>query len=230
MKKIMFNDKFGLTDLVLSGRKTQTRRIISLSEDDEQYLDTAFDWDLRESVIIDRYAHYKVGDVVAVAQKYFDLYHAYKPSETAETFWRQNGSKGWANKMFVKAELMPHYIKITNIRVERLRDISDEDCLEEGIGTSGSINLKYYFFVHGRVEDLVRCSTPREAFAKLIDKVSGNGTWNSNPYVFVYDFKFFRKEKDRWRQIEAFCDDCFLRPCSFGPCDDLKEHLKSLES
>lgn len=29
MKKIMFNDKYGLTQAVLEGRKTQTRRIIS---------------------------------------------------------------------------------------------------------------------------------------------------------------------------------------------------------
>ena len=29
MKKIMFNDRFGLTEAVLSGRKTQTRRIIT---------------------------------------------------------------------------------------------------------------------------------------------------------------------------------------------------------
>lgn len=30
---------------------------------------------------------------------------------------------------------------------------------------------------------------PCEAFAVLIDKVSGKGTWESNPYVFVYDFE-----------------------------------------
>ena len=32
-------------------------------------------------------------------------------------------------------------------------------------------------------------NTPREAFAHLIDKVSGKGTWDKNPYVFVYDFE-----------------------------------------
>ena len=31
--------------------------------------------------------------------------------------------------------------------------------------------------------------TPREAFASLIDKVSGRGTWKSNPWVFVYEFE-----------------------------------------
>lgn len=38
---------------------------------------------------------------------------------------------GWDNKMFVRAEHMPHRIRITDIRVERLQDISDEDCLRK---------------------------------------------------------------------------------------------------
>lgn len=33
---------------------------------------------------------------------------------------------------------------------------------------------------------------PREAYASLIDKVSGKGTWDSNPYVFVYDFELVK--------------------------------------
>ena len=34
--------------------------------------------------------------------------------------------------------------------------------------------------------------TPREAYAALIDKVSGKGTWQNNPYVFVYDFELIK--------------------------------------
>lgn len=34
-------------------------------------------------------------------------------------------------------------------------------------------------------------NTPRDAFSALIDKVSGKGTWESNPYVWVYEFKLF---------------------------------------
>ena len=34
--------------------------------------------------------------------------------------------------------------------------------------------------------------TPREAFAALIDKVSGKGTWESNPYVWVYEFELMK--------------------------------------
>lgn len=42
MKKIMFNDKYGLTEAVLEGRKTQTRRVINLTGYDKRYLDEAF--------------------------------------------------------------------------------------------------------------------------------------------------------------------------------------------
>lgn len=33
---------------------------------------------------------------------------------------------------------------------------------------------------------------PRQAFASLIDKVSGKGTWERNQYVFVYEFKLIK--------------------------------------
>ena len=82
MKKMMFDDKYGLTKAVLSKSKTMTRRMIPLTEDDKKYLDTAFDWDLREAVILDRYARYKVGDEVAICQSYKELMEKeYLPSK-----------------------------------------------------------------------------------------------------------------------------------------------------
>lgn len=91
-------------------------------------------------------------------------------------------------KMFVKAEYMPHHIRITDVRVERLQDISDEDCLREGVLFSERYAMPYgipdyphYGFFY--------YNTPREAFAALIDKVSGQGTWDSNPLVWVYSFE-----------------------------------------
>lgn len=35
-------------------------------------------------------------------------------------------------------------------------------------------------------------NTPREAFASLIDKVSGCGTWASNPWVMAYEFELVK--------------------------------------
>ncbi len=93
---------------------------------------------------------------------------------------------GWTNKMFVRADLMPHRIRITNIKVERLQDISHEDCLKEGIynwpnGDTWTYGNSWYAF-----------ATPQEAFAEMIDKVHCKGTWNINPYVFVYEFELLK--------------------------------------
>jgi hypothetical protein len=130
-------------------------------------------------------SRYKVGEVVAIAQKYADL--AYDGE-----FFRLLGKvifeKGSHNKMFVKADFMPHRIRITNIRVERLQDISEEDCIAEGVWRDDNVGLEgTMFWYHGLANSSFR--TPQQAYASLIDRISGKGTWESNPYVFVYDFE-----------------------------------------
>ena len=87
---------------------------------------------------------------------------------------------------------MPHQIRITNVRIERLQDISDEDCLKEGLEWDG---VAFQYYVNYKKETRHKTflgKTPREAFAGLIDKVSGKGTWERNPYVWVYDFELVK--------------------------------------
>lgn len=209
MKKIVFNDKYGLTQAVLEGRKTQTRRMLNptmffqkletyegwpnedirawkrscnrrLYEAQGDTLQQMLDYALSSS-------RYKLGEVVAVAQKYKDI-ALDMPVELAAELIKQ---PGWNNKMFVKADLMPHHICITNIRVERLQDISEEDCLKEGIWRDDNVGLEgVTYWYHGLANSSFR--TAKEAYASLIDKISGKGTWESNPWVFVYDFELVK--------------------------------------
>ena len=206
MKKIIFNDRYGLTQAVLEGRKTMTRRTIPLTDADRECLDTAFDFDLREWVIIDRYARYKVGEEVAVAQRYRDI-----PTDVLmqrrtdgktdrwpfESLLRQ--SHGWSNKQGVVASLMPHRIRITAIKVERLQDISEEDCLKEGIeevfpyiDRNPNDRLRTFQYFDNAKKRLHRWSPANECFGHLIDKICGKGTWESNPYDFAYSFELIR--------------------------------------
>ena len=193
MKKIMFNDKYGLTQAVLVGRKTQTRRIAYMPNgfitfDDEDFQLKKLDNGQTLLTLCNnsfKTARYKIGEEVAIAQKYADL--AYDGE-----FFRLLGKvifeKGCHNKMFVRADLMPHRIRITNIRVERLQDISEDDCLKEGIWREDNVGLEgVTYWYHGLANSSFR--TPQEAYASLIDSISGKGTWASNPYVFVYDFE-----------------------------------------
>lgn len=99
----------------------------------------------------------------------------------------------WTNKMFVKADLMPRHIEFTDRKVERLQDISDEDCLKEGIyEDSGDDEFPPSIFYEFEGNKDNGFDTPREAFAALIDKVSGKGTWESNPYVWAYEFELMK--------------------------------------
>ena len=183
MKKIMFNDKYGLTQAVLEGRKTQTRRTF-LKPGEETLLHS-----ITSEYLISVKSRYKVGETVAIAQSYKGIHaevlREVGPMDLKKEF-RQ--SKGYANKMFVQAEKMPHAIRIANIRIERLQDISDEDCMKEGIWRDDNVGFKgTTYWYHGLVNSSFR--TPQDAYASLIDRISGKGTWATNPYVFVYDFE-----------------------------------------
>lgn len=193
---------------MLDGRKTMTRRIIKCPgtfkgewvagfnihrcHSDKKIVGypCMYDADGREFDSGEIISRYKVGEVVAIAQSYETVYSE-QGLETLDMLvsgWKY--SKGWRNKLFVRADLMIHHIRITNLKVERLQDISDEDCLKEGIyEDSGDDEFppSIFYDFEGNKDD--GFDTPREAFASLIDKVSGKGAWESNPYVFVYEFK-----------------------------------------
>lgn len=198
----MFNDAYGLTQATIEGRKKNTRRA-EFTDEEQQVLNEADDvymdgddvvahFDSAEDV---RFAtRYKVGEVVAVAQNYERIHDEIcKTSRYDGLYVVLSNTAGWRNKMFVKAELMPHRIRITGKRAERLQDISDEDCIKEGIRKFVP-NFPVDFPIHPIhyvVGDILR-DTPREAFSALIDKVSGRGTWASNPWVVAYEYELIK--------------------------------------
>lgn len=238
MQKITFNDRYGLTQAVIEGRKTMTRRLINPMPKDctirHKACSGAYWSDKPMSLVVDRdtggiyckycgngvrlwdegyhyNTKYKVGEVVAVAQRYSTIAAGHPD---VDTFLLQVAKAhkisiesvqdlaGWNNKMFTKAELMPHRIRITGIKCEGLQDISDEDCIREGVN-GGYIG----YYVPGiKCRDWEKEShvettdggvwklfpTPRKAFASLIDKVSGRGTWGLNPWVVVYEFELVK--------------------------------------
>lgn len=190
MKKIMFNDKFLLTKAVLDGTKIMTRWLLKEGTPLGNWEETA------------KCLPYKVGDIVAIAQPYKDIIECM--AEYSDIIINVDGSinreykAGWTNKMFVRANLMPHHIRITDVKVERLQDISKEDCLKEGIIFLESLSIigedAYFFTVKHKVRQMYDnilkfFSSPQRAYADLIDKISGKGTWESNPWVEAYTFE-----------------------------------------
>ena len=154
---------------------------------------------------------FKDGEVVAVAQSYCSIAEELENSNnaTCAAHYEKNVQKaseyiswmehpGFNNKMFVAADMMIHQIRITDVRVERLQDISDEDCLKEGVVKDtcktyfNGYTVKFSLDQYNNILSSEWFRTPREAFAHLINKASKKGTWESNPYVFVYDFELVK--------------------------------------
>lgn len=206
MNKIMFDDNVKLTQLVIEELKTNTRRIIPQSELDkinrfqEEYYDLTFD-KLEGVELIKHYylvekrgrLPYQIGEIVAVAQSYKTLFEEQR--DDVSRLFDLRDTAGWNNKMFVKAALMHRRIQMLDVKFEILQDISDEDCLKEGIIKEWHVpSCKNYYYVPGievkSVEDVH--DTPKEAFAHLINKVSRKDVWSLNPYVYAYDFKLVK--------------------------------------
>jgi hypothetical protein len=213
MKKILFNDKYGLTEAVLNGTKTMTRRFISSDftggykyemDDHPLRVDEYRHLSVSNNTIISYFPKYKIGEIIAIAQSYKDCgYDGFDEIENDKIHTPNglptkyvNEEAGWNNKMFVKSSLMKHHIEITGVYIEKLNDISDDDCLKEGISriTKGD---KHYLnknicartdgFGFGDCKTLFH--SLKTAYSYLIDAIGGKGTWGMNQYVFVYSFK-----------------------------------------
>ena len=192
MKKIMFSDKHLLTQAVLAGQKTMTRRLLR----DNVPLGN---WE--ETV---KHLPYKVGEVIAIAQPYKDIIERLPMYSDAilgvDGIPRKEFKAGWTNKMFVKADLLPHHIRITDVKVERLQDISDDDILREGIRKESYAGGCMYFYNKAyirkgnRYVEPIYNTTPMRAFASLIYKVCGGETWESNPWVVAYSFELIKSK------------------------------------
>lgn len=172
MKKIMFNDTCELTKLVLTGKKTMTRRAIPpyiiLDYNVDYNIDTI---DINYFIL--KHSRYHLGEKVAIAQSYREC-----------GFTQLQQHQGWKNKMFTKPTLLPHLLQITEIKVERLQDIKTAEIRQEGVNFDEILGMyqvgtKYF-------------ERAKEAFEYLIDQVSGKGTWQTNPYVFAYSFKLIQ--------------------------------------
>lgn len=167
MRGIMFNERYGLESAVLNGSKTRTWRA-------------------------DKKPRYEVGEIVAIKQCYCLIYgedDGFLESKVSDDVLINKifTSAGWRNKMFVKNELMPHKIRITAIKKCRLQDLTDEECLSEGLK-----NGRDFGYIYGKGNNPRRFLTPTAAFSTLINKLNGKGFWESNPEGYAYEFELVK--------------------------------------
>lgn len=86
--------------------------------------------------------------------------------------------------MFMPLELSRITLEITEVRAQRLHDISDDDARAEGMPPDGPVEA----LINGERGKLYLFD-PRTAYAYLWDSINGRGSWKSNPWVWALTFK-----------------------------------------
>lgn len=186
MKGICFTEP--LFHKVVKGEKTQTRRGAT-----HQHFSYSELSNVKQGVYIHpAIPKYKVGEKVYLKEPYSIIADYEKGLITKYKFdYPASFSHKWSNKLFMPESAARYFIEITAVRAERLQDITEEDCIKEGIEYSPeAVPIGYPFGAEFPYNNgFHNYTTAKEAYAALINKINGKGTWEKTPFVWVYDFR-----------------------------------------
>ena len=194
MKPILFNT--AMVQAILEGRKTQTRRIVKVADSASMlgfvYADSivgkrkpnkvgcvGFDDGSCGDVFV-RPA-YQIGDILYIRETWakWGIRPLYKADNVDDEFLQMVGLK-WKPSIHMPKADVRIFLKVTNVRVERLQNISAEDAIAEGC---------WYGKGSGEIDHPVG----NNLFQNLWNSINGKDAWEQNPYVFVYEFEKVEK-------------------------------------
>lgn len=200
IKPILFNTE--MVRAILDGKKTCTRRIVKGAiPDDAMWGYTMFTPKgciSCRGVYADEYGEkffrlpYQQGDILYVRETWghpislnSDKQYVFRADKIAEIGFK-NDSHIWHPSIHMPKEAARIWLKVTDIRVERLQDIDGKGCVKEGIEEEP---LKYVGeeFVKGMYHDLWDSTIKKSD----LDRYG----WNANPWVWVIEFERCEKPK-----------------------------------
>lgn len=180
-----------MVQAILSGDKTITRRVMKPQPTDDD-IKMIKNWDDETIPTL----KYKVGDFLWVRetwrwieQETGGYRYEYKATE------KINLSVKWRPSIYMPRAALRLFLKVTNIRVERLQEITEQDALNEGIVDYKDGTYKNYYRKKGLTDqDGVECLGPIASFQSLWQTINGFESWDNNPFVLVITFKVIRYE------------------------------------
>ena len=200
IKPILFNGE--MVRAILDGRKICTRRLVKHNVD--AVLNSPYHMEHQETEdvwLIKRLcrAPYDPGDILYVRETW-----DWDPdNEVAKTYYykavgdlRPEGYKGmgWSPSIHMPKEAARIWLKVTDVRVERLQDITDDGAKAEGaIDNRG--------FIHSPENEYDRIHTAREHFVEIWNSTIKKSDfdrygWAANPWVWVIEFERCEKPKE----------------------------------
>lgn len=135
----------------------------------------------------------KPGDLLWVREK-FGYYQDNKTifKYRTEVDEKERGFYKWKPSIHMPKTAARIWLEITNVRVERLRDISSNDAKSEGIEYVIDKITGYcgYDYKNGGYNLM---TTPYHGFRSLWEQINGEESWKANPWVWVIEFKVISK-------------------------------------
>lgn len=191
MKPILFNTE--MVRAILDGRKTQTRRVIKSldglsfyrAEPSEDAYEALGKWDffygwLEGGVMFDACASvkapYSIGDILWVRETWNhvkfglgDWHYEYRADYDDTSKWRNGSFAQWRPSIHMPRDAARIFLRVTDVRVERLQDIDDDGVVAEGLE------------IGAMFDELWNRNLSKSDRAKF--------GWAANPWVWVIKFE-----------------------------------------
>ena len=211
-KPILFSTE--MVEAILEGRKTQTRRTKGLekvNENPDGHTFNSFSLDNKNATFkrlegmwqgVD--VSFQVGDILWVRESfYIPIANEFKGKYFFKVDFKGDSAKllKWKPSIHMPKEAARIFLKVINIRVERLFEISEKDAIAEGVECKIVENMKEYraYLVKESEHVFGKNSypdTPECSFLDLWEKINGNESVNSNPWVWVIEFEKVEKPEN----------------------------------
>ncbi|MFT5760947.1 MAG: hypothetical protein ACI8WA_000048 [Polaribacter sp.] len=88
------------------------------------------------------------------------------------------------------------FLKVTNVRVERLNDISESDAIAEGVECFGKNRNGFDLYKDYRDKYPTPFFNPINSFRSLWISINGDDSWILNPFVWVIEFEKIDKPQN----------------------------------
>lgn len=195
-KPIIFNTE--MVRALLDGRKTCMRRVIKPQPTGEY-----------ARAFLEKIAPYQPGDILYVRETWHKYtkrvgegeschlaeFYGYKASISNS----EDAGQPWRSPACMPKEAVRIWLKITNVRVERLQEITEDGCIAEGVYPSRCKECNSAFGCdicpdegYNEIDDF------SEIWNRTIKKSDINRYgWDANPWVFVYEFERCEKPKKK---------------------------------
>jgi hypothetical protein len=122
-----------------------------------------------------------------------DFAYRYHDNPPTRTHRGHSETIGWykRNSLFMPRDACRIYLEITNVRCEKLQDISENDAIAEGVEVVDMIQGYPLYRNYERPSG--GFSFAGNSYETLFESINGPGSWNENPFVWVVEFKRIEK-------------------------------------